>query len=163
MPDLSWFSTYAKQLVRLGVHKAGGGRLAAAYTSIAESELSRYGSEADSEKNRNIPFYMWLALDEAAGDAGLKEEARRRGYALVALDRDNENTECVSKLAGKAAVAQAALVQTVLDAAADGHVDAQERRDAFKKKIAVIDTTEDLVDALEGLATSRRSRAGGAA
>jgi hypothetical protein len=160
MNGFSDLKNYAKQLVRLAVHKAGSGRLASSFTGIAESELSRYASDVGDGENRHIPLYLWLALDEAGGDSGLKELARRRGYDLISREQKEQLSECVTKLAGKATVAQAELVSIALEAISDGKIDAGELRDVRRAKMSVVDTAEQLFEGVQGLTDMRRVRAG---
>lgn len=145
---LTEIQAFAKRLVRLAIHKAGGNLAAADFTGFESSELSRFASD---DVDRHISLWRAMTLDEASGDVMLKAWARRRGFDLITGEQRAELAQNVTKLVGKLAHASADLQSTALDAIADGKTTNNEIKQTEVCAGALIGAAEDTVQAVAKL------------
>jgi hypothetical protein len=139
---------FAKRLVRLAIHKAGGNVAAAEWTGFSGSELSLF---ANDRADKHISFWRAMVLDEAADEVMLKSWARRRGFELVTSDQKTELAHNVTKLVGKLAHASADLQSTALDAVADGKSTPNEIKQTETCAVSLIGAAEDTLRAVTNL------------
>lgn len=147
-PVLTEIQAFAKRLVRLAIHKAGGNCAAAEWTGFHGSELSLFASD---DSKRQISLWRAMTLDEAAGDVMLKAWARRRGYDLISGEERGELAQNVNKLIGKLAHAGADLQSTALDAVSDGKATNNEVKQTEACAGALIGAAEETVQAVARL------------
>jgi hypothetical protein len=147
-PVLTDIQLFAKRLVRLAIHKAGGNVAAADWTGFQKSELSLFASD---DSTRQISLWRAMVLDESADDAMLKAWARRRGFELVTKDQKDELVLNVNKVLGRLAHCGADMQSTVLDAAADGKASPNEIKNTEAVAGALISAAEDTVRAVTRL------------
>lgn len=141
----------AKQLFRLGVHKAGGPKSVQEWTGLDPSEISRLGSD---DVDRHVHFSRIIELDQASGYSITKALARRAGFELVDADQAAKERETVAHAAVAALEANTAFISTTLEAGADGKATNHEIRNAETKKNAAIAMIERAFDALAALRKS---------
>lgn len=144
---------FAKRLVRLAIHKGGGGRAVSEWTGLDEGDWSRYASE---HSERHAPFYRIIELNEASEDAILKSWARARGFEIITKEQKRELTEGIAKLAGKMTHEFLGFTAAALNAGADGVCTYTEARAVDAAKEA---TVEAIHDAAESVIAMPRVRA----
>lgn len=138
----------AKQLLRLGVHKAGGAKAASEWTGLDESEISRLGSD---DIDRHVHLSRMIELDEASDHAILKAWARRYGFEVIVNEAAQANRQSVAKAAGDGIEASASYFRKVFEAGEDGVATNNELREVEKRKNKVIAGIEESFDALQSL------------
>lgn len=130
---------FAKRLVRLAIHKAGGGKAASEWTGIDEGELSRFGSE---HTDRHAPFFRILEINEASDDAILKSWARARGLELITKEQKRELTDGIAKLAGKMTTEFLGFTAAALNAGSDGICSYHEARTVDAAREATVEAIQ---------------------
>lgn len=140
----------AKQLLRLGINKAGGLRASSEWTGVDVSELSRMQK---TNVDRHVHFARIIEIDEASEHAILKAWARRYGLEIVSVDEQAKPVS-VSTAVGNQLEASAAFSRTALDVSADGKATPSEIRELQTTKHAAIATIERTFDAVTAAKTA---------
>jgi hypothetical protein len=145
------YEDLAKQLFRLGVHKAGGPKAVQEWTGLDTSEISRLSNDS---VDRHAHFSRIIEIDEAANHEILKAWARRAGLEVIEADREGVAGETVSKASVATLEASTGFITSTLEASADGAATNNEIRDAETKKNTLIGAIERAFDALTALRKS---------
>lgn len=123
------------------------------FTRVSTSQLSKYASFGDDNADSFVPIDVAIEIDRAAKSPVIvKEMAALLGYSLIPLRTDSEKSEyqAVTEADGYRALKETMdVVQAVIDARADGWIDAADRKNVLKEIREAIRELEGLEKALE--------------
>ncbi|WP_273794341.1 phage regulatory CII family protein [Brucella intermedia] len=123
------------------------------FTRVSTSQLSKYASFGDDNADSFVPVDVAIEIDRAAKSPVIvKEMAALLGYGLIPLRPDSDQSEyqAVTEADGYRALKETMdVVQAVIDARADGGIDAADRKNVRKEIREAIRELEGLDKALE--------------
>lgn len=142
-----------KSAVAYAVEEAGGLRIASERCRVAPSQLSNYGSFADSHEKTFIPLDVAFEIDVLAGEPIILEAyAELHGYRLVPADEPmaDDVGEIVERDANKLSLCSIRLAESIHEARADGRIDALERRSIVRHAFALVGSIYGVIRRLGG-------------
>ncbi len=123
------------------------------FTRVSTSQLSKYASFGDDNADSFVPIDVAIEIDRAAKSPVIvKEMAALLGYSLIPLRTgcDKSEYQAVTEADGYRALKETMdVVQAVIDARADGWIDAADRKNVLKEIREAIRELEGLEKALE--------------
>jgi DNA-binding transcriptional regulator YdaS (Cro superfamily) len=114
-----------KATTRHLVQRVGGPKAAAQICGVSETLVGRW---CDDDYPRSIPVHRMIDLDAAGGDVFLKDLSHSRNYDLTAREPQQSEATSIVGLIGKFSRATGEFEYTVLEAAEDHALTANEKR-----------------------------------